>query len=189
MSKHWFRQWPGAVWQQAITWTNLDSDVCHNMALLGHNELMHFSIEQVHHFLLSLQPTFILPQYLGLESVLYAASRLCCKNSGWLANAAWQISCALFSCFSLALRPGINRPTWLAALLSRCMKVKVIAETCWPSEVFWRKKTNGVDGSNISQLSTTFRPQCVYSLSWIYQKIKHRYICIFYHFSTFRWPR
>ena len=25
--------------QQAITWTNVDSDLCHHMASLGHNEL------------------------------------------------------------------------------------------------------------------------------------------------------
>ena len=39
MSQHWFRQWPGADRQQAITWANVDSDRCCLMASLGHNEL------------------------------------------------------------------------------------------------------------------------------------------------------
>ena len=28
----------GAVKQQAITWAKVDPDLCHHMALLGHNE-------------------------------------------------------------------------------------------------------------------------------------------------------
>ena len=40
VSLHWFRQWLGAVRQQAITWANLDSDLCHHMALLDNNELI-----------------------------------------------------------------------------------------------------------------------------------------------------
>ena len=39
ISKHWFRQWLGAVSQQAITWANVDQDLCRHMASLGHNEL------------------------------------------------------------------------------------------------------------------------------------------------------
>ena len=31
----------GAVGQQAITWTNIDPDLCRHMASLGHNELTH----------------------------------------------------------------------------------------------------------------------------------------------------
>ena len=37
MSQHWFRWWLGAVRQQAITWTNVDPDLCRH---IGHNELM-----------------------------------------------------------------------------------------------------------------------------------------------------
>ena len=29
----------GAVRQQVITWANVDSDLCHHMVALGHNEL------------------------------------------------------------------------------------------------------------------------------------------------------
>ena len=32
ISQHWFRQWLGAVRQQAITWANVDPDLCHHMA-------------------------------------------------------------------------------------------------------------------------------------------------------------
>ena len=39
ISQHWFRQWLGAVRQQAITWANVDPDLCRHMMSLGHNEL------------------------------------------------------------------------------------------------------------------------------------------------------
>ena len=42
VSQHWFREWLGAVMQQAITWTSVDQDICYRiMASLGHNELIH----------------------------------------------------------------------------------------------------------------------------------------------------
>ena len=41
ISQHWFRYWLGAVRQQANTWLNVDTDLCHHMASLGHNELKH----------------------------------------------------------------------------------------------------------------------------------------------------
>ena len=34
-----FMQWLGAVRQQAITWANVDPDLCRQMASLGLNEL------------------------------------------------------------------------------------------------------------------------------------------------------
>ena len=37
VSQHWFRQRLGAVRQQAITWANVDQDICRLMASLGHN--------------------------------------------------------------------------------------------------------------------------------------------------------
>ena len=40
-SQYWFRQWIGAVRQQAITWANVDPDPCRHMASLGRNELTH----------------------------------------------------------------------------------------------------------------------------------------------------
>ena len=36
MSQHWFRWWIGAVRQGAITWANVDPDICHHMASVGH---------------------------------------------------------------------------------------------------------------------------------------------------------
>ena len=39
ISQHWFTQWLGAVRQQAITWANVDPDLCHQMASLGLNQL------------------------------------------------------------------------------------------------------------------------------------------------------
>ena len=41
IAQHWFRQWLGAIRQQAITWANVDPDICRHMASLGHNELTH----------------------------------------------------------------------------------------------------------------------------------------------------
>ena len=38
LSQHWFRQWLGAVRQQAITWAKVDPDLCRHMASLGANE-------------------------------------------------------------------------------------------------------------------------------------------------------
>ena len=31
ISKHWFRLWPGVVRQQAITWNNVDPDLCYHV--------------------------------------------------------------------------------------------------------------------------------------------------------------
>ena len=39
ISQNWFRQWLGAIRQQVITWANVDPDLRHHMASLGHNEL------------------------------------------------------------------------------------------------------------------------------------------------------
>ena len=47
ISQHWFRQWLGAVRQQALTWTNVDSDLCRQMPSLGLNELNSFSCMKV----------------------------------------------------------------------------------------------------------------------------------------------
>ena len=40
ISQHRVRHWLGAARYQASTWTNVDLDICHLMASLGHNELM-----------------------------------------------------------------------------------------------------------------------------------------------------
>ena len=34
ISQHWFREWLGAISQQAITWANVDPDLCRHMASL-----------------------------------------------------------------------------------------------------------------------------------------------------------
>ena len=39
MSQHWFRQWLGAVRQQAISGAIVNPDLCRHKASLGHNEL------------------------------------------------------------------------------------------------------------------------------------------------------
>ena len=39
VNQHWFRKWLGAVRHQAITWVNVDRDLCCHMASLGHNDL------------------------------------------------------------------------------------------------------------------------------------------------------
>ena len=47
-SQLWFRSWLGAVGQQAITWANVDPDICRHMVSLGHNELSWQSRRQHH---------------------------------------------------------------------------------------------------------------------------------------------
>ena len=37
--QHWYRQWLGAFRQQAITWANVDPDLCRDMASMGHSGL------------------------------------------------------------------------------------------------------------------------------------------------------
>ena len=41
LNQHWFnfRQWLGAIQAKAITWANVDPDLCHHMVTLCHNEL------------------------------------------------------------------------------------------------------------------------------------------------------
>ena len=41
-----FREWLGAVRQQAITWTNVDPDLSHHMASPGQNELLKLAPEE-----------------------------------------------------------------------------------------------------------------------------------------------
>ena len=43
INQHWFRQWLGAIRQQAITWANVDTDICLHMVSLGHNALILFA--------------------------------------------------------------------------------------------------------------------------------------------------
>ena len=45
LSQHWFRLWLGAVRQQAVTWTYVDPDLCHQMASLGQSELMPWKLK------------------------------------------------------------------------------------------------------------------------------------------------
>ena len=49
ISQHWFRKWLGAIRQQAITWANVDPDLCRHVVSLGHNELMPFNGWLLHH--------------------------------------------------------------------------------------------------------------------------------------------
>ena len=59
ISQHWFRWWLGAVRQQAITWTNVDPDLCRHMVSLGQNELTHcHAYKQLwEHLFLSIRPS------------------------------------------------------------------------------------------------------------------------------------
>ena len=40
-SQHWFWQWHGAIWQQDITWSSVDTDLWYHKASLCHSELTH----------------------------------------------------------------------------------------------------------------------------------------------------
>ena len=43
-SQYWFWKWLGAIRHLAITWANVDEDLCCHMASLGPNELMQSNI-------------------------------------------------------------------------------------------------------------------------------------------------
>ena len=47
ISQHWFRWWLGAIRQQAITWADIDPELCHHMVSLGHNELTHLLVPHI----------------------------------------------------------------------------------------------------------------------------------------------
>ena len=71
ISQHWFRQWLGALRQQAITWTNVDPDLCHHMLSPGHNELRpYFRYRNLHdnsvwqpYFFIGVILTLVRPQF------------------------------------------------------------------------------------------------------------------------------
>ena len=44
---HWFKLWIGAIRQQAVTSANVDPDLCHHMASLGHSESKPVSLGSV----------------------------------------------------------------------------------------------------------------------------------------------
>ena len=59
ISQHWFRQWLGAVRQQAITWANVDPDLWSQMASLGLSQLMGRQMHNLSGLLTcSIQPNF-----------------------------------------------------------------------------------------------------------------------------------
>ena len=37
----------GGVRQQVITWANVDQDLCHHIASLGHNMLTHWALDEM----------------------------------------------------------------------------------------------------------------------------------------------
>ena len=48
ISQHWFRQWHGTIMHKAITWADVDLDLCHHMASVGHNELRYWPLGKCH---------------------------------------------------------------------------------------------------------------------------------------------
>ena len=58
ISQHWFRWWLGAVRHQAITWANVDPEICRSISSLGHNELTHKNWQHGRDKLLWLTPVF-----------------------------------------------------------------------------------------------------------------------------------
>ena len=88
-SQHWFRWWLGAVRQQAITWANVDSDLCRHMASLGHSE---FWYEQ---FEVNLGP--FLTNISGHVRTASANERRC-----YICNVFWHLIC--HNCFLISMR-------------------------------------------------------------------------------------
>ena len=50
MSQHWSRWWLGAIRHQAMTWANVDPDLYHHMASLGHNGLIEWILGWIFFF-------------------------------------------------------------------------------------------------------------------------------------------
>ena len=50
ISQHWFRQWLGAVRQQAIALANVDPDLCRHLVSLGHIELTCLKFDKHSHY-------------------------------------------------------------------------------------------------------------------------------------------
>ena len=62
-SQHWCRKWLGSIRQQTITSANDDPNLCHYMALLGHNKLLQdltpLLTESVFDKLISITPKYL----------------------------------------------------------------------------------------------------------------------------------
>ena len=65
-----------AVWQQAITWANVDPDLCRHMALLGHNELKITRVSRKRECMRSLKEKII--QLVAVISV--SSTARCCYS-------------------------------------------------------------------------------------------------------------
>ena len=113
ISQHWFRWWLGAVRQRAITWVNVDPDLCRHMASLGPNEL-------------NSQETLQIPPHVrAVECLLWGFWR---KLAGWFQHctvtspfrrtyislsSSWTF-CKCYDCF---VWPQIIVITWYATII------------------------------------------------------------------------
>ena len=107
ISQHWFRQWLGAIRQQAITWANVDLDPCRHMTSLGHNELkQNMSWRHVNSFPWHWK-TARLPGHMPIKSdLLHLTGKL------------W-ITLYFFSVWSRTPTMSSSWPPWLLVMLPR----------------------------------------------------------------------
>ena len=80
ISQHWFREWLGAVRQQAIYWTSVDPDLCGHVLLISHSELKHRSWDKMPDSLQTFSSAFSCIKLFefGLKFHL-----ICCWESNW----------------------------------------------------------------------------------------------------------
>ena len=75
ISQHWFRQWLGAVRQQAITWTSVDQDLQRHMASFGPSELTWWALRYPALCTISCMLYNIQPLYYIIYVVIYPIVR------------------------------------------------------------------------------------------------------------------
>lgn len=106
--------------------------------------------KQTHVRFITKHLTFILPQYLGSDRVLNAASWVWLMNSGWSWKAILHIFSSLWACCDPALLWGMRRAAWLAAFSRTCMNDNI--SDCTLSSpasplIFWEQ----IKGEEFSQ--------------------------------------
>ena len=94
ISQHWFRQWLGAIRQQAITWANDDLDLCRHMASLDSNELINSglggnSVSSVH----CTAELYVIEVWVVEWLSEWVSERVSAWVSGWMSGWVSECTC------------------------------------------------------------------------------------------------
>ena len=150
--------WLGAVRQQAITWANVDQDLCHHMVSLGHNmlsNLLQNNVKQHPKRFIFLQNSSVRKGYRPHHHRFLIKTRRHCFRTEHRQALHWHIlnwcrQCrgmllALevppdFSCVLLTLEvtQEFSRSVWIFCMMSYGHR-KVVSYKPWLSKMFGRK--------------------------------------------------